>query len=50
MPIIYEFSEKNLGCKIRISSGLNWVFSKVDHAIILEDDCIPDPSFFSFVV
>jgi len=45
-----NFSEKNLGCKIRISSGLNWVFSKVDHAIILEDDCIPDPSFFSFVV
>ena len=43
-----NFSEKNLGCKTRISSGLNWVFSMVDCAIILEDDCIPDPSFFSF--
>jgi len=43
-----NFSENNLGCKTRISSGLNWVFSMVDYAIILEDDCIPDPSFFPF--
>jgi hypothetical protein len=29
-------------------SGLNWVFSEVEQAIILEDDCLPDPSFFPF--
>jgi hypothetical protein len=29
-------------------SGLNWVFSLVEEAIILEDDCLPDPSFFPF--
>lgn len=29
-------------------SGLNWVFSIVEEAILLEDDCLPDPSFFPF--
>ncbi len=43
-----DFSEVNLGCRRRVTSGLNWVFSKVDDAIILEDDCLPDPSFFGF--
>jgi hypothetical protein len=43
-----NYSEKNLGCKIRISSGLDWVFSTEERAIILEDDCIPDISFFKF--
>lgn len=42
------FSETNLGCKQRIASGLDWVFSQVDRAIILEDDCLPAPDFFRF--
>ena len=43
-----HFSEQNLGCARRISSGLDWVFAHVDRAIILEDDCVPDLSFFRF--
>lgn len=43
-----NFSDENLGCKKRIVSGLDWVFSKVDSAIILEDDCLPRPDFFRF--
>ena len=43
-----DFSSVNLGCRRRISSGLNWVFQQVQEAIILEDDCLPHPSFFSF--
>ena len=43
-----RYSEINLGCKKNISTGLDWVFSKVEEAIILEDDCLPDTSFFSF--
>ena len=39
---------QNLGCKNRMSSGLQWVFEQVEEAIILEDDCLPDPTFFSF--
>jgi hypothetical protein len=43
-----NFSENNLGCGERMISGLNWVFSLVEEAIILEDDCLPDASFFPF--
>ena len=43
-----NFATENLGCKPRVSSGLQWVFEKVEEAIILEDDCLPDPSFFDY--
>ena len=43
-----EFAETNLGLRKRVSSGLDWVFSKVEEAIILEDDCVPRPEFFPF--
>lgn len=43
-----DFSEQNLGCSDRIISGLNHVFKNEDKAIILEDDCVPDTSFFYF--
>ena len=42
------FAEQNMGCKLRVSSGLNWVFDQVESAIILEDDCVPHPDFFYF--
>ena len=43
-----NFAEENLGNRRRLSSGLNWVFDQCPEAIILEDDCVPSPSFFSF--
>lgn len=43
-----NFSEVNLGCGARVSSGLDWVFERAEAAIILEDDCLPSPSFFAF--
>lgn len=46
--VLTNYSDTNLGCKNRISSGLNWVFDIVEEAIILEDDCLPHPSFFLF--
>lgn len=46
--VLTNFSDRNLGCKQRVSSGLDWVFSQVEEAIILEDDCLPHPTFFSF--
>jgi hypothetical protein len=42
------FAEKNMGCALRVRSGLDEVFSMEEQAIILEDDCIPDPSFFPY--
>lgn len=43
-----NYAAENLGCKRRVSSGLNWVFDTVEEAIVLEDDCLPDRSFFGY--
>jgi hypothetical protein len=46
--VLTNFSETNLGCKYRIATGLDWAFEQVEAAIILEDDCVPDLTFFQF--
>ncbi len=46
--VIKNYSNVNLGCGERVSSGLNWVFGQVEEAIILEDDCFPHPTLFRF--
>ena len=46
--VIINYSKENMGCKNRVSSGLDWAFKQVEEAIILEDDCLPHPSFFRF--
>ena len=46
--VLVEFSDVNLGCKRRVSSGIDWIFEQVEEAIILEDDCLPHPTFFQF--
>jgi hypothetical protein len=46
--VLTHYSDVNLGCKRRIASGIDWVFSCVDAAIFLEDDCLPVTSFFPF--
>jgi len=40
--------EENLGCKHAVSSAITWFFGHVDAGIILEDDCLPDPTFFRY--
>jgi hypothetical protein len=42
------FQAQNLGCGHGVSTALNWFFENVERGIILEDDCLPDPSFFPF--
>lgn len=46
--VLKNYSDTNLGCKRRVSSGLDWVFQTEEEAIILEDDCLPHPVFFRF--
>jgi hypothetical protein len=46
--VLKNYAEVDIGCRLRISSGLNWVFDTVEEAIILEDDCVPHPTFFRF--
>jgi hypothetical protein len=43
-----NFSENNLGCRVGVSTGIQWFFDQVSEGIILEDDCVPDSSFFRF--
>lgn len=43
-----DYAESNMGLKGRVSSGLDWVFSHVERAIVLEDDCLAHPDFFRF--
>lgn len=46
--VFENFSDVNLGCGQRPSSGIDWVFKQVEEAIIIEDDCLPEPSFFRY--
>ena len=46
--VLTNYSEANLGCRNRVASGIDWVFEQVPEAIILEDDCLPDPTFFRY--
>ena len=46
--VLTNYSDANLGCRKRVSSGLDWVFEQVEEAIILEDDCLPHSSFFQY--
>jgi hypothetical protein len=43
-----KFSPRNLGCKKAVTSAINWFFKHVDAGIILEDDCLPNQSFFNY--
>lgn len=47
--VLLNYSDVNLGCRQRLSTGLDWVFQVASEAIILEDDCLPDPTFFPYV-
>jgi len=46
--VVRDFADENLGLKRRIPSGLDRVFSEAEEAIVLEDDCLPHPSFFLY--
>lgn len=46
--VVRDYADTNLGCGRRVATGITAVFERVDSAIILEDDCLPDPSFFPY--
>jgi hypothetical protein len=46
--VLTNYADSNMGCARRVSSGLDWAFSLVEEAIILEDDCLPHPTFFRY--
>ncbi len=43
-----DFAASNMGCRDRVASAITWAFEHVEELIILEDDCVPDLTFFRF--
>jgi len=46
--IYKNYSVKNLGCGLRVYSGIKWAFEHVDRLLVLEDDCVPAQSLFPY--
>ncbi|MCX2575927.1 nucleotide-diphospho-sugar transferase [Pedobacter sandarakinus] len=42
------FRAENLGCKKAVSTAIDWFFGLYEEGVILEDDCLPNESFFLF--
>jgi len=46
--VFKNYAEKNMGCGRRMASGISWAFEEEEELIIVEDDCLPDLSFFRY--
>ena len=46
--LFYKIHTTNVGCDSNVVSGVNWFFEREDCGIVLEDDCIPNDSFFEY--
>ena len=49
--VVRDYSETNLGCRERVSTGVSNAFKTLcdyEGVIILEDDCLPNESFYKF--
>jgi hypothetical protein len=44
--VVRDYSERNLGVRKRIVTGIDLAFEREEQAILLEDDCLPHPTFF----
>lgn len=42
------FRETNLGCGPSVKKAIDWFFEQEEEGIVLEDDTVPDPTFFQF--
>lgn len=46
--VVRDYSEENLGCGMRIYTGISNAFEAVDRLIIIEDDIVVSDDFFVF--
>lgn len=46
--VVRDYAPANLGCARRVTSGLDGVFAREERAIVLEDDCVADATFFRY--
>ncbi len=47
--IYKNYSDTNLTCDPRVYTAISWAFEYVDKLIIIEDDSVPNQSFFKFM-
>ncbi|MGC4016766.1 MAG: hypothetical protein QM755_19960 [Luteolibacter sp.] len=49
-PCVCErlYRSENLGCRRAMAEAITWFFERVEEGIILEDDCVPDATFFPY--
>jgi hypothetical protein len=43
-----QMKKNNIGCKLHLSNAINWFFNNEEEGIILEDDTLPNESFFHY--
>ncbi len=43
-----DYSDVNLGCRRRPQTAITWAFGLSERVVVLEDDCLPNASFFRF--
>jgi hypothetical protein len=43
-----RYRSHNLGCRAAVSEALDWFYEHEPEGVVLEDDCLPDPSFFRY--
>ena len=43
------FHAQHLGGPVATPTSLSWFFEREPHGIILEDDCLPQPNFFTYM-
>lgn len=43
-----RYLDTNAGCRVAVSSAISWFFENEESGIVLEDDCLPTPTFFPF--
>ena len=43
-----RYSATNQGCQLGVSAAITWFFEHEQAGIVLEDDCVPHPDFFSY--
>lgn len=42
------FRENNFGCNLNVTGAIDWFFANEEAGIVIEDDILPDKSFFYF--
>ena len=42
------YSDTNQGCRLAVSRAIDWFFAHEEEGIVLEDDCVAHPEFFSY--